>query len=82
MNQQCECAPNHISDVGFSRSTPLAGYEPPWVKPDDPAWRQNLGYQVAGALGITVLAAIGLAVSRAARAMLPEAAPDWRSAQR
>lgn len=80
VNKECECVPTHMNDVTFAGSTVLAGYEPPWVKSTDPAWKQNLGYQVAGFAGIVVLAAIGFGLFQFARWLVPEAPPDWRTA--
>ena len=47
---------------------------------DDPAWKQNVGYQIAGLAGIAILGLIGLATFATARAVMPEAPPDWRTA--
>lgn len=80
VNQQCSCVPNNIDDVGYSGGTLLAGYEPPWVEGSDPAWQQNLGYQVAGFAGIGAFALLGFAFYRLARWLAPSAPPDWRSA--
>ncbi len=80
VNQECECVPNNIDDVSFSGNTLLADYQPPWVDEEDSAWQQNLGYQVAGFLGMAVLALIGFGMFRLARWLAPSAPPDWRSA--
>lgn len=79
LNKECECVPTHINDVTFAGNTLLAGYQPPWVKATDPAWKQNLGYQIAGFAGIAVLAVIGFGLFQFARWLMPEAPPDWRT---
>jgi hypothetical protein len=78
VNQECECVPNNINDVAFD--TPLADYQPPWVHEDDPAWKQNIGYQFAGFAGIGMFLAIGLGLYGFARWLMPSAPPDWRTA--
>jgi cobalt/nickel transport system permease protein len=80
VNKECECVPNKISDVGFAGHTFFAAYEPPWVNDNDPAWKQNVGYQIAGLAGIGVLAVLGLGMWQFARWLMPGAPPDWRSA--
>ncbi len=60
INQDCECVPTKIEDVTLSNDTLLAGYEPPWVSANDPAWQQNLGYQVAAIAGFAMVGFIGL----------------------
>jgi cobalt/nickel transport system permease protein len=80
VNQECRCVPNNIDNVTYSRNTLLAGYEPPWVKATDPAWKQNVGYQIAGFAGIGFVAAVGLALFALARTLMPTAPPDWRTA--
>jgi hypothetical protein len=72
--------PNNINDVGYSGKTLLAGYEPPWVKHTDPAWKQDLGYQVAGFAGIGFVVLIGLGLVGIGRAVMPTPPPDWRTA--
>jgi hypothetical protein len=80
VNQECECVPSKIGNVDFASHTLLAGYQPPWVSEDDPAWQQNLGYQVAGVAGIAMFAALGLALYQFGRWLVPSAPPDWRTA--
>lgn len=80
VNKECQCVPNNIDDVGFSGHTPLGGYEPPWVSEDDAAWRQNVGYQVAGISGIALFALLGAALWEFAKWLAPQAPPDWRNA--
>ena len=80
VNKECECVPNKISDIGFAGHTFFAAYEPPWVNDNDPAWKQNVGYQIAGFAGIGMLAVLGLGMWRFARWLMPGAPPDWRSA--
>jgi cobalt/nickel transport system permease protein len=80
VNKECACVPNKISDIGFAGHTILAGYEPPWVNDNDPAWKQNVGYQVAGFAGMGMLVIIGLGMWQFARWLMPGAPPDWRSA--
>jgi cobalt/nickel transport system permease protein len=80
VNRQCGCVPNNIGDVTYSQGTVLAGYQPPWVKDTDPAWKQNIGYQVAGLAGIGALIVLGFAALRLARWLVPSAPPDWRTA--
>ena len=63
--------PNNINDVSFSGDTVLAGYQPPWVKHTDPAWKQNLGYQFAGFAGIGFVVPSGSASSGLAAAVMP-----------
>lgn len=81
VNRQCECVPTGIHDVTYARRTLLAGYRPPWVSETDPAWKQNLGYQFAGLIGLGTVALIGLAAARIARRLAPPPPPDWRTAQ-
>ncbi len=80
VNKECECVPNKIDNISFSGNTWLANYQPPWVDENASPWQQNLGYQVAGLLGMGALAAIGFATFRFARWLAPSAPPDWRSA--
>jgi cobalt/nickel transport system permease protein len=80
VNQQCSCVPNNIANVGYSGNTLLAGYEPPWVSDSDPAWKQNVGYQIAGFSGIGFVAIFGLMLFGVARTLMPTAPPDWRTA--
>jgi cobalt/nickel transport system permease protein len=80
VNKECDCVPSKISDIGFAGHTFFAAYEPPWVNDNDPAWKQNVGYQIAGFAGIGVLVLIGLGMWRFARWLMPGAPPDWRSA--
>jgi hypothetical protein len=80
VNKECECVPNNINNVTFAGDTILAGYQPPWVSDGDPAWKQNVGYQVAGFAGIGLVAVFGLGLFALARALLPTAPPDWRTA--
>jgi cobalt/nickel transport system permease protein len=80
VNKECACVPNKISDIGFAGHTILAGYEPPWVNDNDPAWQQNVGYQIAGFAGIGMLVLVGLGMLQFARWLMPGAPPDWRSA--
>jgi cobalt/nickel transport system permease protein len=80
VNKECDCVPNKISDIGFAGRTFFAGYQPPWVNGNDPAWKQNVGYQIAGLAGIGVLVVLGLGMWQFARWLMPTAPPDWRSA--
>jgi cobalt/nickel transport system permease protein len=80
VNKECACVPNKIGDVNFANDTVLTGYQPPWVSDNDPAWQQNLGYQVAGFAGIAMLFVVGFLAYRLARWLAPAAPPDWRSA--
>lgn len=80
VNRECDCAPSKMDNVSFSGDTLLAGYEPPWVHEDDPAWQQNIGYQVAGLGGLAILALIGAGLFALVRWLLPQAPPDWRTA--
>ena len=80
VNKQCACVPNKIDNVTYSGHTLFAGYQPPWVKSTDPAWKQNVGYQVAGFAGIGFVAMIGLGLLALARMLMPTAPPDWRAA--
>lgn len=80
VNRECDCAPSKMGDVTFASDTLLAGYQPPWVNENDPAWQQNLGYQVAGIGGLALFAIIGAAVFALVRWLLPQAPPDWRTA--
>ena len=82
MNRHCDCVPNDIGDVKFSKHTPFSGYQPPWVNAStDPAWKQNLGYQVAGLLGFALFGIIGFGLYQFARWLVPARAPDWRTAE-
>jgi cobalt/nickel transport system permease protein len=80
INRQCACVPNNIDNVTFAGNTWFAAYEPPWVKGTDPAWRQNLGYQVAGLAGIGFVAIVGIALFGMVRVVMPTPPPDWRTA--
>ncbi len=80
VNKECGCVPNKIGDIGFAGHTFFAAYEPPWVNDSDPAWKQNLGYQIAGFAGIGMLVGVGLGMWQFARWLMPGAPPDWRSA--
>ncbi len=80
VNKECECVPNKMGDIGFSGHTLMAGYEPPWVNSSDPAWQQNVGYQIAGLAGMGMLFIIGLGMWQFARWLMPSPPPDWRSA--
>ncbi len=81
VNKECACVPSKIGDIGFSRHALLAGYEPPWVNDNDPAWKQNVGYQVAGFAAMGMLVIIGLGLRELARRLMPGAPPDWRNAE-
>lgn len=82
VNKQCECVPNKINDVTFSQRTLFSGYEPPWINHQkDPGWKQNLGYQAAGLIGLGMLAVVGVGLWRFARWLVPAAPADWRSAE-
>ena len=48
--------PNKINDVDFAGNTILTGYQPPWIEGDEPAWQQNVGYQIAGLIGMGMFA--------------------------
>jgi hypothetical protein len=80
VNQECACVPNKINDVTFANNTPLAGYEPPWINGTEPAWQQNIGYQIAGLFGIGVFALIGFGLYQFGRWLVPQAPQDWRTA--
>ncbi len=80
VNKECECVPNKIDNVTFASKTVLSGYEVPWVKATDPAWKQNVGYQTAGFAGLAILAVVGFLFVQFVRWLLPEAPPDWRTA--
>lgn len=80
INKHCECVPSKISNVTFSSKTPLAGYEPPWVHATDPAWQQNVGYQIAGFAGMGLIGLLILALYQFGRWLVPTAPPDWRTA--
>jgi cobalt/nickel transport system permease protein len=80
VNQECECVPTKINDVTFADHTPLAGYQPPWIDGTEPAWQQNVGYQIAGFVGIGVFALLGWGLYQFARWLVPQAPPDWRAA--
>jgi cobalt/nickel transport system permease protein len=80
VNKECECVPNNIDDLTYANDAPLTGYQPPWIDGSEPAWQQNIGYQIAGFAGIAALAAIGLVLYQFARWLLPNAPPDWRTA--
>lgn len=79
VNRECDCVPARMSSGG-SKTTLFSGYEPPWVSANDPAWKQNLGYQAAALLGFVLLGGALFAAYRAGRWMLPAAPPDWRTA--
>ena len=81
VNQECACVPNNIDNVGFSGSTVLAGYQPPWVHSTDSPWQQNLGYQFAGLAGLGTVFALAFALYRFGRWLVPPAPPDWRTAE-
>jgi hypothetical protein len=82
VNRQCSCVPNKIGDVTYSKHAVFSGYEPPWVDPStDPAWKQNVGYQIAGVLGFLLLAVAGTAIVRFGSWLLPAGPPDWRTAE-
>lgn len=81
VNRECNCVPGNMNDVTFANDTLLAGYQPPWVTEDDPAWQQNIGYQIAGLGGLALLAAIGAVIFATVRRLLPQAPPDWRTAE-
>jgi len=81
VNRECDCVPSNIDNVAFSGNTLLAGYEPPWVHAEDPAWQQNIGYQVAGLGGLALVAVIVFALFSLVRWLLPQAPPDWRTAE-
>ena len=76
----CACVPNKIGDVTFAQDTILSGYQPPWIDDNSPAWEQNIGYQLAGFLGIGGLILLGFALYRLGRWLMPSAPPDWRTA--
>ncbi|HEY7269193.1 MAG TPA: hypothetical protein VH951_05155, partial [Dehalococcoidia bacterium] len=80
VNRECDCVPNKINKVTFSGNTILTGYQPPWVSADDPAWKQNVGYQIAGLAGFAMFALFGLAMYQFGRWLVPQAPPDWRTA--
>jgi cobalt/nickel transport system permease protein len=80
VNQECACVPNNINDVTFAGDTILTGYQPPWIEGDEPAWQQNIGYQIAGLIGMGMFAALGFALYQFGRWLVPSAPPDWRTA--
>jgi hypothetical protein len=80
VNQECSCVPNNINDVTFAGDTILTGYQPPWIEGDEPAWQQNIGYQIAGLIGMAMFAALGFALYQFGRWLVPSAPPDWRTA--
>ncbi|HKZ51330.1 MAG TPA: cobalt transporter CbiM [Dehalococcoidia bacterium] len=80
VNRECACVPNKINDVTYASQTVFAGYQPPWVKDNDSAWKQNVGYQIAGLAGLAMLAGLGLALWGLGRWLMPTAPPDWRNA--
>ena len=80
VNQECACVPVHINSVSFSGHTLLAGYEPPWIDGTEPAWEQNIGYQIAGLFGIGALMLVGIGLYQFGRWLVPQAPPDWRAA--
>ena len=80
VNRECACVPTKINNVTFAGHTLLSGYQPPWVNSTDPAWQQDLGYQVAGLMGIGVFVFGGFGLLEFARRLAPQAPPDWRTA--
>jgi cobalt/nickel transport system permease protein len=80
VNQECQCVPNKINNVDFSGKTILTGYQPPWVNGDEPAWQQNVGYQIAGFIGIGMFVGLGFLLYQFGRWLTPGAPPDWRTA--
>ncbi|MEO8538940.1 MAG: cobalt transporter CbiM [bacterium] len=80
VNQECSCVPNNIEDVTYANSAILTGYQPPWAGDNDPAWKQNIGYQIAGFAGIGMVVVIAFAFFRLGKWLVPAAPPDWRSA--
>lgn len=81
VNRECDCAPRNMDNITFANNTLLAGYEPPWVHHGDPAWQQNIGYQVAGLGGLGLVAILVFALVWLVRWLLPQAPPDWRTAE-
>ncbi len=82
VNKECRCVPNNINDVGFAGKTLFSGYQPPWVNVDsDPAWKQNLGYQAAGFIGMALLGGIAFGLWKGARWLAPADPADWRRAE-
>jgi cobalt/nickel transport system permease protein len=80
VNQECSCVPTNINDITYADKALLTGYEPPWVDENDPAWQQNLGYQVAAIAGFVMLGALGFGLYQFGRWLSPQAPPDWRTA--
>ena len=80
VNRECACVPTNLANVTFSKHTLFEGYQPPWVRSTDSPWRQNLGYQFAGVAGMGALLAIGFALYRFGRWLIPPPPPDWRTA--
>jgi hypothetical protein len=80
VNKECACVPTKINDVTFAGHTLLSGYQPPWVSSTDPPWQQDLGYQVAGLIGIGVFVFGSFGLLQFARRLAPQAPPDWRTA--
>jgi hypothetical protein len=81
VNKECACVPSGMGDVAFSGDTLFSSYRPPWVNDNDPAWKQNVGYQIAGFAGVGLLVLLGLGTWRFARWLLPGPPPDWRNAE-
>ncbi len=82
VNRECNCVPVNLGKTSGGMSSPFSGYEPPWVSPTDPAWKQNLGYQFAAVVGFGLLSGVLFAVYSAGRWMMPSAPPDWRTAEK
>ncbi len=80
VNRQCECVPTKINNVTFAKHTPLAGYQPPWIHGTEPSWQQNIGYQIAGFIGIGLLVSVGWLLYLFGRWLVPQPPPDWRTA--
>jgi cobalt/nickel transport system permease protein len=80
VNRECECVPKGLAGGSYAQHALLSGYEPPWVSRSDPTWQQNVGYQIAGALGVGILTVVGGGLWLFARWLAPTAPPDWRNA--
>ncbi|MGA2286725.1 MAG: cobalt transporter CbiM [Dehalococcoidia bacterium] len=81
VNRQCACVPSGMADGGPAGHALFASYRPPWISDSDAAWRQAVGYQIAGLAGIGLLALLGFSAMKFGRWLLPGPPPDWRNAE-